>query len=312
MARTRTRRGAPAVRFGELPGQPVGTTYEDREELRKAGGHRHKMNGIAGRADEGADAIVLNGGYEDDEDRGDWVLYTGEGGNDTSTKRQIADQSLTKGNAALARSATEGIPVRVYRGPEGDPAFSPVRDYRYDGLYRVTSWWPERGRSGFRVFRYLFERDDPAPPTWSAAAVPPKPVGLVASPPPAGPAPRAPVVGERIVRDTVVVRAVKRLHHSRCQVCGVAIELPFGAYAEGAHVRPLGRPHNGHDVQEDLLCLCPNDHVRFDGLAIYVTDDLRVVETATGRTVGRLRTARGHHVDPEHLRYHRRLCRGGA
>jgi putative restriction endonuclease len=77
------------------------------------------MNGIPGTAATGADAIVLNGGYEDDEDRDVWVLYTGEGGNDTTTKRQVADQTLTKGNAALARSAAEGTPLRVYRGLRG-------------------------------------------------------------------------------------------------------------------------------------------------------------------------------------------------
>jgi putative restriction endonuclease len=40
------------------------------------------MNGIHGTAKEGADSIVVSGGYVDDRDMGDVIIYTGEGGND--------------------------------------------------------------------------------------------------------------------------------------------------------------------------------------------------------------------------------------
>lgn len=39
---------------------------------------------------EGAAAIVMSGGYEDDYDIGTEILYTGEGGNDPSTGKQVA------------------------------------------------------------------------------------------------------------------------------------------------------------------------------------------------------------------------------
>lgn len=47
-------------------------------------------------------SIVMSGGYEDDVDNSEDVVYTGQGGNDLlSTKKQIKDQKMEKGNLAL-------------------------------------------------------------------------------------------------------------------------------------------------------------------------------------------------------------------
>ena len=66
---------------------------------------------------------------------------------------------------------------------------------------------------------------------------------------------------------------VKRLHDFTCQICGTRLETPAGAYAETCHIRPVGRPHNGPDVAENILCLCPNCHVLFDELSLWINDD---------------------------------------
>lgn len=86
-------------------------------------------------------------------------------------------------------------------------------------------------------------------------------------------------VGEvaRIVRDTAVTRRVKELHGYRCQVCGETVETPAGPYAEAAHIRPLGRPHDGPDVLANVLCLCPNHHVAFDRWAFSIADDYSLI-----------------------------------
>lgn len=39
--------------------------------------HWPHVAGIAGQAKYGAQSVVLSGGYEDDEDHGEWFLYTG-------------------------------------------------------------------------------------------------------------------------------------------------------------------------------------------------------------------------------------------
>ncbi len=56
----------------------------------------------------GADSIVLPGGYEDDQDLGEVVIFPGQGGRDPETGKKAADQSLTSGNLASAVSQIHG------------------------------------------------------------------------------------------------------------------------------------------------------------------------------------------------------------
>src|SRR5215213_8919725 len=140
--------------FGHIPGYPEDSRFESRAELSEAGVHRPLIAGISGSEREGADSIVLSGGYEDDEDLSDEVVYTGHGGRDAESGKQVAHQRLTRGNLALAKSGLEGLPVRVVRGANLDSPYAPRGGYRYDGLYIADDYWQEPGRSGFRVWRY--------------------------------------------------------------------------------------------------------------------------------------------------------------
>ena len=117
--------------FGEIPGHPEGTTYPDRRAAAPV--HAPNQHGISGSGREGADSIVVSGGYEDDRDYGDLIVYTGAGGRDPNTGAQIADQVLEAQNLGLALSYTNGLPVRVIRGAGGEVGFSPTSGYRYDG-----------------------------------------------------------------------------------------------------------------------------------------------------------------------------------
>jgi len=54
-----------------------------------------------------------------------------------------------------------------------------------------------------------------------------------------------------------------------------------------------------------VLCLCPNDHVRFEFGSIVIEDDLTITDRMAGTKLGSLRTVAGHDVDPEQLSYHR-------
>ena len=55
----------------------VGDTWNDRLECRQWGAHFPHVAGIAGQSSFGAQSVALSGGYEDDEDNGEWFLYTG-------------------------------------------------------------------------------------------------------------------------------------------------------------------------------------------------------------------------------------------
>jgi putative restriction endonuclease len=249
------------------------------------------MAGIAGSETEGADSIVLSGGYEDDEDLGEEIVYTGHGGRDWGSKRQVAHQHLTKGNLALARSSIEGLPVRVIRGANLDSPYAPRSGYRYDGLYLVEDFWQEVGKSGFRVWRYSLVKLQGLPTRIDAVS------GAAAA---SSAAQRREVTVVRLVRDTAHGRRIKALYDHRCQVCGTRLEGLAGPYAEAAHVRPLGAPHGGPDTPDNILCLCPNHHVLFDHGGVAVDEDLSLLGAE-----GRLTVHPEHEVNKEHLRYRR-------
>lgn len=139
--------------FGAIPGVADGTTFPDRRAAAASDVHKPLQVGISGGAIEGADSIVVSGGYEDDEDYGGVIVYTGHGGQDVRG-RQVADQTLTAQNLALAVSCDHGLPIRVVRGAGGEPAFSPSSGYRYDGLFYIERYWQDTGRSGFKIWRY--------------------------------------------------------------------------------------------------------------------------------------------------------------
>jgi putative restriction endonuclease len=141
------------VQYGAVAGVSVGDEFARYREMHAVGLHRTLQAGIAGGKD-GADSIVVNGGYPDDVDLGDQIIYTGQGGRDETTRRQVADQELTLGNAGLAVAYRDKHPVRVIRGASGDPNYSPKDGYRYDGLFDIVDMWPEVNGDGFRIWRF--------------------------------------------------------------------------------------------------------------------------------------------------------------
>ncbi|XP_077520786.1 E3 ubiquitin-protein ligase UHRF1-like [Amblyomma americanum] len=190
MGRTRECTLVPAHHFGPLPNVPVGSLWKFRLQVSESGCHRPPVGGIHGRESDGAYSIVLSGGYEDDQDDGEEFLYTGSGGRDLSgnkrTAEQSCDQKLTRYNLSLARNCAapvnsqegavaknwqEGKPVRVIRSFKGrkHSKYCPEDGYRYDGIYKLVKYWPEKGKSGFLVWRYLLRRDDKSPAPWTEA-----------------------------------------------------------------------------------------------------------------------------------------------
>lgn len=282
----------PSV-FGEIPGYPEGTAFTSREEVRRAGLHRHEQGGISGNYTEGADAIVVSGGYVDDKDFGDVIIYTGQGGREG--RRQIRDQELTRGNLALVRSEQSGLPVRVIRGATGD-SHAPATGYRYDGLYTVSRHWQDTSVDGPRIWRYVLEKADGGD-TWQNTTD--------RTPPTGAPEPnRRTSVVQRIVRNSAVTQWVKNLYDGVCQICGAVLETWAGHYSEGAHIRALGSPHDGPDTPDNVLCLCPNDHVLLDKGALYLRDG-GVFRAGTGAFVTELTVHPNHSIDWSHADYHR-------
>ncbi|KAJ7949437.1 histone-lysine N-methyltransferase, H3 lysine-9 specific SUVH1-like [Quillaja saponaria] len=157
--RTNTRR-----RIGVVPGVEIGDIFFFRMELCVVGLHAQSMGGIDYMITRGdfeeepvALSIVSSGGYDDDTDDSDILIYSGQGGNFNKKDMQVADQKLERGNLALERSLRRNNEVRVIRGLSYSPN-SNVKVYVYDGLFRIQESWTERGKSGANIFKYKLVR----------------------------------------------------------------------------------------------------------------------------------------------------------
>lgn len=280
--------------FGEIEGINEGFWFSNRKEMMLTSFHRNWGTGIDGNGKNGTAAIVLSGGYEDDLDFGEEIIYTGAGGNDPNTGKQIEDQSWdNRGNAGLLLSMDQGLPVRVIRGSAHKSEFSPSTGYTYAGLYSVVDAWEETGRSGFKICRFRLEYSGS-----NHSKRTPQQIELDYS---QRVKKRSESTIVRIIRDTKISWQIKKLYDFKCQVCQIAIPTGSGHYAEGAHIKPLGKPHDGDDSPDNLICLCPNHHVMFDKGIFSITDDFKLVGNLNGEFI----------IDPIHklnianLQYHR-------
>ncbi|WJX55107.1 [histone H3]-lysine(4) N-trimethyltransferase [Trifolium repens] len=145
--------------MGAVPGVEVGDEFQYRIELNIIGLHRQIQGGIDYMKHKNkmlATSIVASGGYSDELDNTDVLIYTGQGGNVMSSDKDPEDQKLERGNLALKNSSEEKNPVRVIRGSESMDGKS--RIYVYDGLYLVESCWQEMGTHGKLVYKFRLQR----------------------------------------------------------------------------------------------------------------------------------------------------------
>ncbi|KAE9401455.1 hypothetical protein BT96DRAFT_602631 [Gymnopus androsaceus JB14] len=152
--------------YGKVPGIEVGTILKSRKECSDLGLHGPTQAGIHGNAVHGAYSVVLSGGYEDDEDNGESFWYTGEGGRKDGGGPQVEDQSWkNKNNKSLKNSCgLDKQLIRVIRGHTLQSPYAPSHGYRYDGLYRVTQAKQVRGKSGYLLCKFFFQRKPNQPP----------------------------------------------------------------------------------------------------------------------------------------------------
>ena len=272
-------------RFGPVDGVAEGAIFPNRLALSQAGVHAPTQNGISGTQAIGCDSIVLSGKYLD-EDYGDVIIYSGEnprGGSNAD------DQILAGGNRALEVSHDNELPVRVTRGSK--TIGGPTSGYRYDGLYRVVRCFqrPENGRV---VWRFQLDKlHQPRATVTTNEGTPARHLLTL----------------DRIVRNAALAERIKRIHSYACQICGESLNSPSGPYSEAAHIRPLGRPDDGPDIQENILCLCPNHHKLLDNGGIIIDEDWQVIRLPDGVQIGELTRSKRHQLPQEYLSWHRRI-----
>ena len=279
--------------FGELENIKVGQIFKDRDELSKARVHGPTMSGIWGRESEGACSIVLSGGYEDDIDDLSYILYTGQGGQDKPGGKQVADQEFVRGNKALVLSQKYNLPVRVTRGhqiPNG-----PIKGYRYDGLYYVNKFERIKGKGGFYICRFYLSSEKEIEKLETELKPTLKPDYKRTE--------RSASTVNRLKRNVKLSEEIKKMYDFKCQVCNIYLKTPYGGIAIGAHIKGLGKPHNGPDVIENMICLCPNHHEQFDDYGFYIdpeTFEIKGLENFEGK----ITVSNKHKIDKDFLIYH--------
>ena len=106
------------------------------------------------------------------------------------------------------------------------------------------------------------------------------------------PSNKVPQLIYRILRDTAIARSIKVQYNFKCQLCGNTLDIGGGKqYAEAHHVRPLGSSHEGPDVSQNIICLCPNHHVQLDYGAILLDKS-------------KITILPGHDISEEFIHYH--------
>ncbi|XP_065856894.1 histone-lysine N-methyltransferase, H3 lysine-9 specific SUVH6-like [Euphorbia lathyris] len=152
--------------IGPVPGVEVGDEFQYRVELHIIGLHRPMQGGIDSAKDKEdkeriiAISIVASGGYDDNMDDSDVLIYTGSGGNVMNGKKEPEDQKLERGNLALKNSADTKNPVRVIRGDMrvSESTSAKTKIYVYDGLYLVEQCWQELGPHEKLIFKFKLVR----------------------------------------------------------------------------------------------------------------------------------------------------------
>ena len=138
-----------------------GKVFINRKEILQKGLHNNAVFGIS--QNQGiSTAVVLSGGYVDEtDDRGNEVIYIGQGGRDEKTGRQISNQTFENVfNKSLVFNCNWNIPVRVFRGSNLNSDYAPKNGYRYDGKYLINDFWYSQGQDGFKICNFKLVRPE--------------------------------------------------------------------------------------------------------------------------------------------------------
>ena len=115
------------------------------------------------------------------------------------------------------------------------------------------------------------------------------------------------------LRNTLLAAEMKRRYKDVCQVCREQLQLAASTYAESHHIRPMGSPHNGPDVEGNILVVCPNHHVMFDRGALVIDPSSFIVRHVRNAIEPRpLLVRRWHRLNRGCIEYHVSIAAAGA
>lgn len=205
------------------------------------------------------------------------------------------NQELKRGNKALRDAIDTPVPIFLFYQSNDEDR------WEYRGMVEVVSfeYKPSDGRY---VYEFLLEPIENSSTSSSEISTDISEQATDLKRPL-----RAESTVSRIIRNTQIVKDLKRKYEYCCQVCRDQRRGNEGKpYAEGHHIRPLGQPHNGKDEKSNILILCPNHHADFDYGRIKVdVENYRIEHTDEPEVDGsELLVDESHELKDQYLRYH--------
>ncbi|MBY0001437.1 HNH endonuclease [Priestia aryabhattai] len=109
-----------------------------------------------------------------------------------------------------------------------------------------------------------------------------------------------------IQRSNQLVSELKVLYNNCCQACRRQLDLGREhSYSEVHHICPLGSPHNGPDVVENMIVLCSDHHAMFGRGAITLDLDRNVVlHTNNFNSIHGQNILLLHRIGQNYIKYH--------
>lgn len=217
--------------------------------------------------------IGSNSPYPDE-----WIVeeeslsYTGQG------KVSDGDQTWNRYNLGMRIACEDRTPVKVFEKQTGGQYYFFGEWYVTDYGFRVVR------KSGQKVLRFTVSRNlDGSTKPSAMTPILSDHTSMDAY----EPAARARAETYRILRDTALSKRVKEIQNYVCEICGQSLVINGSRYAEAHHIVPLGEPHNGPDIESNIIVLCPNHHAMFDygELCVSAEDGLSVMNSRGEKVV---------------------------
>ena len=246
-------------------------------------------------------------GYRDEFRDDGTVIYTGEG--------QEGDMTYDGGNKAIGDHQDEERELHLFENAESGMA-------RYIGQYECADWFREElpDTAGEKRSAIRFELQpikntarsvrDEHPETGTSTTEDSDTDGDIDLPDGQQTTERRETTAERVERDEAIVRELKRLYNDTCQVCGDRrLQGPEEGFSQVHHLMPLGEPHDGPDVPENVIVVCPNHHQDFEnGMLTIDPQTLEINHEYEDEISGdSLQTQGDHDIGAQYLAYHNQV-----
>jgi hypothetical protein len=110
----------------------------------------------------------------------------------------------------------------------------------------------------------------------------------------------------RFIRDSHVVKELKKLYNNKCQICGYTFEYKKNVfYSEVHHYHPL--EELGDDDRSNMIVVCPNHHAEFDHKMIAIGLDGKNIIDKNGEKCGEIKFHKDHTLAKKNIQSQLRL-----